>query len=118
MSNDDTMHSLIEMVCLRKRKTGLPVNIWAYDSDAWKEYGEDNCIKMQCDCSDCYNLKGLIRMSIDDNPRLLDVTLPMNLSITDVAEVQTFVARNKILLKQLGECEIDAEDFIKNMKRA
>ena len=106
---------VFEMACLRKKRTGLPVNIYVDDSGAWKESGHANRIKFQSNRSDHPMTRGMIPMSIDDNPRILVQNPKMDLSASDIKAVQKFVIANKDLLGRLGE-DMDIDDFIKAMK--
>lgn len=116
--NDDvTGPALFEMACLRKNKTGLPVNIYVDDSGAWKESGHANRIKFQRDKGDRPITRDMIPMSIEDNPQILAPNPNMELSTSDVNAVKRFVVANRVLLEKLGNTEIDIEDFIKEMIR-
>lgn len=108
---------LFEMACLRKNKTGLPVNIYVDDSGAWKQSGHANRIKFQKDKGDRPVTLDMIPMSIEDEPRILVSKPKMELSESDINAVKKFVVANKELLEKLGNTEIDIEDFIKDMIR-
>jgi hypothetical protein len=115
--NADDADALFEMACLRKNKTGLPVNIYVDDSGAWKESGHANRIKFQRDRGDRPITRDMIPMSIEDNPQILVPHPDMDLSAADVNAVKRFVVENKELLEKLGDTEIDIEDFIREMVR-
>lgn len=114
---DEHTEALFEMACLRKNKTGLPVNIYVDDSGAWKDSGHANRIKFQRDRGDRPITRDMIPMSIDDNPQILVPNPDMDLSASDINAVKRFVVENKELLEKLGDTEIDIEDFIQNMVR-
>lgn len=114
---NDSGDSLFEMACLRKNKTGLPVNIYVDDSGAWKESGHANRIKFQRDKGDRPITRDMIPMSIEDNPRILVQSPDMELSASDIDAVKQFIRDNRILLEKLGNTEIDIEDFIREMVR-
>lgn len=109
--------ALFEMACLRKNKTGLPVNIYVDDSGSWRESGHANRIKFQRDRGDRPITRDVIPMSIEDNPQILVPNPDMELSAADVNAVKRFVIENKELLEKLGDTEIDIDDFIQNMVR-
>ena len=116
--NDDISDDVsFEMACLRKNRTGLPVNIYVDDCGAWKEFEHTNRIKFQRDKGDRPVTRDLISMSIEDNPQILDKNPNMELSASDVNAVRSFVVANKVLLEKLGNTEIDIEDFIREMVR-
>ena len=116
--NDDISDDVsFEMACLRKNRTGLPVNIYVDDCGAWKQSGHANRIKFQRDKGDRPVMRDLIPMSIDDNPQILVENPNMELSASDVNAVRSFVVANKVLLEKLGNTEIDIEDFIREMVR-
>ena len=106
---------LYEMACLRKKRTGLPVNIYVDDSGSWRESGHANRIKLQGNTGDHPVTKDMIPMSIDDNPRILVNYDKMELSQADINAVKQFVVANKDLLNRLGD-DIDITDFIGAMK--
>lgn len=108
---------LFEMACLRKNKTGLPVNIYVDDSGAWKESGHANRIKFQKDKGDRPITRDMIPMSIEDEPKVMVSNPVMELSASDINAVKKFVVDNKDLLERLGNTEIDIEDFINAMIR-
>lgn len=97
---------------LRKKRTGLPVNIYVDDSGTWKKMRHANRIKIQCNKGDHPNAHGMIPMSIDDNPRILVDNPKMELSASDVNAVKKFVIANKDLLIGLGSDDnFDIVDF-------
>ncbi|MBS7272585.1 MAG: hypothetical protein KIG97_09515 [Fibrobacter sp.] len=110
-------NGLFEMACLRKNKTGLPVNIYVDDSGAWKESGHANRIKFQKDKGDRPVTRDMIPMSIEDEPKVMVSNPDMELSASDINAVKKFVIDNKDLLEKLGNTEIDIEDFINAMIR-
>ncbi len=115
---DENVHiqeaDIFEMACLRKKRTGLPVNIYVDDSGQWKESGHANRIKFQNNKGDHPVTRGMIPMSIDDDPVVLVDNPRMELSQADVNAVKRFVTANKDLLNRLGE-DLDIDDFIKAM---
>ena len=97
---------------LRKKRTGLPVNIYVDDSGTWKKMRHANRIKIQCNKGDHPNAHGMIPMSIDDNPRILVDNPKMELSAADINAVKKFVIANKDLLIRLGSDDnFDIVDF-------
>ena len=101
---------------LRKKRTGLPVNIYVDDSGTWKKMRHANRIKIQCNKGDHPNTHGMIPMSIDDNPRILVDNPKMELSAADINAVKKFVIANKDLLIRLGSDDnFDIVDFTGDM---
>ena len=97
---------------LRKKRTGLPVNIYVDDSGTWKKMRHANRIKIQYNKGDHPNTHGMIPMSIDDNPRILVDNPKMELSAADINAVKKFVIANKDLLIRLGSDDnFDIVDF-------
>ncbi len=105
---------MLEMACLRKKRTGLPVNIYVDDSGQWKESGHANRIKFQNNKGNLPVTRGMIPMSIDEDPVVLVDNPRMELSQADVNAVKKFVTVNKDLLNRLGD-DLDIDDFIKTM---
>lgn len=105
---------VFKMACLRKKRTGLPVNIYVDDSGQWKKSHHANRIKLQSNKGDHPNTRNMLPMSIGDDSDILIKGYESELSQADINKVKHFVRRNKDLLNRLGE-DIDIDDFIANM---
>jgi hypothetical protein len=107
---------MFEMATLRKKRSGLPVNLYLDDSSSYKKSGHWKRIKLQADKGDSPNTRNMIPMSIDDNPQLL-TKAKSSLSAKEIDEVKAFVKLNKELLDQLADGIIDIGEFLEKMKK-
>ena len=107
---------LEEMSALRKKDSGLPVNLYLDDTGSYKRSGHWKRIKFQGDHGDKMNPNALISMTIDDNPELRPENVKIKLPVHEIEQIKIFVARNKDLLSKLADEDISIVDFIKQMK--
>lgn len=109
----ETLH-LQEMANVRKKQTGLPVNIWIDEAETYKKEKYSKFIKFQMD-------KGL-NFKEPTCPMLLDGTIPEKvlqgqcfISKSEIKEIQTFVINNAYALDKLADQLIWKEDFFEFM---
>ena len=109
----ETLH-LQEMANVRKKQTGLPVNIWIDEAETYKKGKYSKFIKFQID-------KGL-NFKEPTCPMLLDGTIPEKIlqeqffiSKSEIKEIQTFVINNAYALDKLADQLIWKEDFFEFM---
>lgn len=107
----ETLH-LQEMANVRKKQTGLPVNIWIDEAETYKKGKHSKFIKFQMD-------KGL-NFKEPTCPMLLDGTIPekvlqCSISKSEIKEIQTFVINNAYALDKLADQLIWKEDFFEFM---
>lgn len=107
---------ITEMATLRKKRSGLPVNLYLDDSKSWAQTGHWKRIKFQPDKGDSPDTRSMIPMSIDENPEILVKNPKMSLSAKEVEQIKNFVRLNKELLLQLSDAKIDIGDFLDKMK--
>jgi hypothetical protein len=103
-------------VCLRKKRSKLPANLYLDDNGTWFKLGPYKRIKFQDDNNDKVLTNNMIPMSIDDNPQILIDNANLSLSVSEVEQIKIFVKNNKELLLKLGDMEIDIFDFIEKMR--
>jgi len=108
--------TLDEMSTLRKNRSGLPVNIWLDDSMLYKRGGHGMRIKFQPDKGDSPVTRGMVPMTIEDEPRVIGNN-KLKISNSDVEKIRDFVKANKDLLKALSDMKIDFIDFVDKMKK-
>lgn len=109
--NEETLH-LQEMANVRKKQTGLPVNIWIDEAETYKKGKHSKFIKFQMD-------KGL-NFKEPTCPMMLDGTIPekvlqCSISKSEIKEIQTFVINNAYALDKLADQLIWKEDFFEFM---
>jgi hypothetical protein len=112
----ETLH-LQEMSNVRKKQTGLPVNIWIDEAETYKKGKHSKRIKFQMD-------KGL-NFKEPTCPMMLDGTIPekvwrkmqgqCSISKSEIKEIQTFVINNAYALDKLADQLIWKEDFFEFM---
>ena len=101
---------------LRKKRTGLPVNLFLDDARGYRSSGHWKRIKFQADKGDSPNTRTMIPMSIADDPQILVKNPKMSLSSKDIEQIKIFVKLNKDLLLQLSDAQIDIIEFVNKMK--
>jgi hypothetical protein len=106
---------ITEMATLRKKRSGLPMNLYLDDSKSWAQSGHWKRIKFQPDKGDPPDTRSMIPMSISENPEILIKNPRMNLSAKDVEQVKRFVQLNKDALLLLSDAKIDIWDFLDRM---
>jgi hypothetical protein len=107
---------------LRKRKTGLPVNIWVDDAGAEREVGHDNLrIKFQTTKAHAVDEAKLLPMRIMSNPPQVPENLlkkyrgtkDFELSQSEYQMIVDWVTDNRDALISLYHDEIELEDFVR-----
>ena len=111
--------NLDEMASLRKRRTGLPVNIWLDDSMLYKRTGGHGMrIKFQPDKGDRPITRSMVPMTIEDDPKIVGNNVKINLSASEIEKIKIFIKANKNLLIALSDMKIDIFDFLERMVKA
>jgi len=105
---------LMEMSTVRKKSSGLPVNIYLDDSMSYLRGKHSKRIKFQTDTGDKPITGSFSSM-------LLDGTIPKDhkysLASKDINDVKQFVLNNKIAIEALADMNIEIDDFKKIMIR-
>jgi len=103
---------LMEMSTVRKKSSGLPVNIYLDDSMSYSRNKHSKRIKFQTDTGDKPITGSFSSM-------LLDGTIPKNkkysLSSKDINDVKQFVLNNKVAIEALADMNIEIDDFKRMM---
>lgn len=79
---------ITEMATLRKKRSGLPVNLYLDDSKSWSSTGHWKRIKFQPDKGDSPDTRSMIPMSIGENPKILVKNPKMSLSTREVEQIK------------------------------
>jgi len=109
-------YDLDEMATLRKKRSGLPVNIWLDDSMLYKRAGGHGMrIKFQPDKGDHPVTRSMVPMTIEDDPKIVGTNVKTNLSVSDIEQIKSFIKTNKNLLIALSDMKIDFVDFVAKM---
>lgn len=112
---DNGLDRFCEMSNYRKRKTGLPVNVWIDQAENYKDGGQAKRIKFQTNKADRYQNNSC--------PMLLDGTIPVNeyqkakadkefnISESEINEVRNFVLNNSYALDKVADQLIFEDEF-------
>jgi hypothetical protein len=104
-----------EMAVLRKKRSGLPANLFLDDEGRWINTGHWKRIKFQPDKGDRAVSTDMVPMSISDDPQILVENAKLSLNSKEIEEIKKFVRNNKELLLQLGDQTIDIGEFLDKM---
>ena len=103
---------LYEMATLRKKDSGLPVNLYIDDSLSYKRGKHSKRIRFQTDKGDKPNTRGSFSsMTLDG--KVVEKTLPKKLEISqrDIEAVSNFVINNYECLSLVADFELDYDYF-------
>lgn len=103
---------LYEIATLRKKDSGLPVNLYIDDSLSYKRGKHSKRIKFQTDKGDKPNTRGsFFSMTLDG--KVVEKTLPKKLEISqrDIEAVSNFVINNYECLSLVADFELDYDYF-------
>jgi hypothetical protein len=107
---------LLSLAVLRKKRSGLPVNLWLEEIDSHKRKGRRKRIIFQGDKGYFVNIDNMVPMSIEDTPRIL-AKVRTELSDSEMGQIKDFIRKNKEALEQLSDEQIDFFDFVAIMKK-
>lgn len=111
--------NLYEMATLKKRRSGLPVNIYLDDSGSYIAGGHAPRIKFQPNKNDSSDTRIMIPMTISDNPEIpIDYKSQLNgITEKDISEIKNFVISNKSNLLRLcnKDDDYDIQDFLNDI---
>lgn len=103
---------LYEMATLRKKDSGLPVNLYIDDSLSYKRGKHSKRVKFQTDKGDKPNTRGSFSsMTLDG--KVVEKILPKKLEISqrDIEAVSNFVINNYECLSLVADFELDYDYF-------
>lgn len=103
---------LYEIATLRKKDSGLPVNLYIDDSLSYKRGKHSKRVKFQTDKGDKPNTRGSFSsMTLDG--KVVEKTLPKKLEISqrDIEAVSNFVINNYECLSLVADFELDYDYF-------
>jgi hypothetical protein len=112
---EEKLEHMQEMCILRKRRSGLPVNLYLDDTGSWQTSKHWKRIKFQANKGDRPETRNMIPMSISDNPEVLIPNKKIELSKKELDQVKQFVIDNKEILIQLSDFQIDFVEFTEKM---
>lgn len=106
-----------EMSNYRKRKTGLPVNVWIDQAENYKDGGHAKRIKFQINKADRYQNNScpmLLDGSIPDNEyQKAKANKEFSISNSEINEVKNFVINNSYALDKVADQLIYEDEFDK-----
>lgn len=103
---------LYEMATLRKKDSGLPVNLYIDDSLSYKREKRSKRIKFQTDTGDKPNTRGnFSSMTLDG--KVVESTLPKKLEISqkEIEAISNFVVNNYECLSLVADFDLDYDYF-------
>lgn len=103
---------LHEMATLRKKDSGLPVNLYIDDSLSYKRGKHSKRVKFQTDKGDKPNTRGnFSSMTLDG--KVVESTLPKKLEISqkDIEAISNFVVNNYECLSLVADFDLDYDYF-------
>ena len=109
---------LMEMSNLRKRDTGLDVNIWLDDEGCYRDVKHNvPRIKFQNNNSDRISKSDLIPISISDNPQILKRKVTLSIDSKQLNKIKEFIVNNKEALLRHWNGAITFLEFGKIMSK-
>lgn len=111
--------SKFEMATLKKKRSGLPVNLYLDDSGSYVNGGHAPRIKFQANRNDSSDTRLMIPMTISDDPEIpVDYKQQLDgVKENDIKTIKQFVIANKDNLLRLCDSsdDYDFQDFLNDM---
>ena len=105
---------LEEMSTLRKKDSGLPVNIYIDDSLSYKRGGHSKRIKFQTDMGNKPVTSSFATMKL--NGELVEKTIQhLEISQKEINEIRNFVINNKECLSLVADMDLDYITFVNSL---
>ena len=95
-----------------KERSGLPVDIWVDDGFLYKYYQWERRIIYNVLGEDSPSNGSVGFITISDNPLVMDWC---DSCYFVVQQLKDFVIRNRVILEQLSDMEIDHSEFLERM---
>jgi hypothetical protein len=102
---------------LWKKHTHLPANIFIDDSGTWTNTGTKRILLFQTNNSEHIDFDNLIPMSIENDPQILLKTKHMDLTGTEIEQIQDFVKNCRQEITQLADGKIGHLEFFERIKK-
>ena len=107
------------MATLKKKRSGLPVNLYLDDSGSYVNGGHAPRIKFQANRNDSSDTRQMIPMTISDDPEIpVDYKQQLDgVKENDIKTIKQFVIANKDNLLRLCDSsdDYDFQDFLNDM---
>jgi len=110
---ESEVESLWSMANFRKDRSGLPVNVWLDEGQTYRKGGYGYRLKFQINKQNQVTNTELATMTISDDPQVIG---KHELSANEIQQLKDFIKRNKTLLMQLSDMEIDFLEFRERMR--
>jgi hypothetical protein len=104
-----------ELATLRKKRSGLPANLYIDHEESYINAGHWKRIKFQPNTGDHPITRDMVPMSIEDDPKILAKDVKISLNAKQLNQIKAFVKANKNLLLLLSDRKITLADFCKRM---
>jgi hypothetical protein len=103
------------VLSLLKKRTYFPANIFIDDNGSWTNIGTKKIILFQVNNSEYADFNKIIPMSIENEPEILITNEKIDLDITEIEQLKSFVKICQEEIIQIAEGNIDALDFFANI---
>lgn len=110
----ESVESLNEFTTIGKKQTGLSVVIWVLAKEP--TIPSSPRIKFQNSTDDKIQPDNLIAMSVEDEPRILDLNIKPLIPAAELTEIKQWVIKNKKLLLLYWNFKITSICVIKNTR--
>lgn len=110
------MIHLDEMANCRPKKTGIPMNIWIDETEAYKRGRHSKRIKFQINKNPKFQPSNSCSMLLDGSipekqEQQMYLSKDFDLKIKDIEEVRNFVLNNAYALDKIADQKLDLDDF-------
>lgn len=104
------------MANCRPKKTGLPMNIWIDETEAYKRGRHSKRIKFQINKHPKFQPGNSCSMLLDGSipkkqEQSMQLSKDFNLESEDIEEVRNFVLNNAYALDKIADQKLDLDDF-------
>ena len=103
---------------LSKNITGLPVELFVDEMDAWETIGPYKRVKFQGNKNDKKDFRKIYSMSIEQNPQILVKDAEIDLTDNELKQVKDFVSINRNNLLRMAKGEISVIDFMETLGKS
>jgi len=112
--NESQTDDLVEYVWLHTKNTGLNVDVFADDGEAYIRNGHPQYLYAR----NGYNksVDDFIPFLVSENPRMLDISQTVNLKKSDIEDIKSFIKQNLDVLKGNADMKISHTEFYQNLK--
>jgi hypothetical protein len=97
---------------LHKKWTILPTDLYLDDSGMWINLGDKKIILFNSYYKDNFSYDQLVAMTIEDEPQILPRNATIELNVSDIDKIKTFIKTYKVQLVQLACSKLDKIELL------